>query len=49
MGLTIHLTSKAVEKHGIYFVLKKPGLNGFVRVGAVVFTQCVFGQGGLVM
>lgn len=49
MALTIRLTVKALEKHGIYFVFKNPGLNGFDRVGAVVFTQRVFGQGGLVM
>lgn len=49
MVLTIRLTVKAVEKHRIYFAFKKPGLNGFDRVGAVVFTQRVFGQGGLVI
>lgn len=47
MALTMYFYSER-KKKAFKKVFKKPGLNGFDRVGAVVFTQHVFGQGGLV-
>lgn len=50
-GVNNLFNSESCRKTWYILCLKKkaPGLKGYVRVGAVVFTQRVFVQGGLIM
>ncbi len=48
-GVNNPFNSEGFRKTWDILVFKNPGLNGFDRVGVAVFTQRVFGQGGLVM